>query len=149
MYAALVRWTIRRNIRALGAGDAAPLLRGYADDATLVFPGTSSWAGTHRGKAAIEAFIRRFVSVGLKGEAEEILVAGPPWRTLIAVLFNDRATSPDGQVVYRNRAVLFARMRWGKIVYQEDFEDTHKVEAFDRWLRQEASSPVSGSTAAT
>ncbi len=24
---------------------------------------------------------------------------------------------------------------WGKIVYQEDFEDTHKVEAFDAYLR--------------
>jgi hypothetical protein len=29
---------------------------------------------------------------------------------------------------------LFARARWGKILYQEDFEDKHKSEVFDRPL---------------
>jgi hypothetical protein len=70
------------------------------------------------------------------GEVHEILVNGPPWRTTVAVLFTDRATDESGATVYENRAVLFGRARWGKIVYQEDFEDTHKVEAFDRYLAQ-------------
>ena len=61
---------------------------------------------------------------------------GPPWRTVVCVLFSDSARDGDGSVVYENRAVLFARVRWGKIVYQEDFEDTHKVEAFDRYLAE-------------
>lgn len=39
MYRALVRWMIRRNLRALASGDPGPLLSGYADDAVLVFPG--------------------------------------------------------------------------------------------------------------
>jgi ketosteroid isomerase-like protein len=134
VYKTAVRWMIRRNVRALAGGDPGPLLAGYADDAVLVFPGESSWGGEHRGKVAIEAFLRRFLEVGLVGRVHEILVNGPPWNTRVAVLFSDRAHDEHGNVVYENRAVLFARARWGKITYQEDFEDTHKVEAFDRFL---------------
>jgi ketosteroid isomerase-like protein len=140
VYKAAVRWMIRRNVAALGRGDVAPVLAGYADDAVLVFPGTSSWGGEHRGKAAIAAFLHRFVAVGLVGDVGEILVNGPPWRTTVCVLFCDRATDDSGTVVYQNRAVLFARLVWGKVVYQEDFEDTHKVEDFDRYLAQRAGS---------
>ena len=134
MYKSAVRWKIRRNVRALSRGDPKPLLAGYADDALLVFPGTSSWAGEHRGKAAIEVFLQRFVAVGLVGEVHDILVNGPPWRTTVCVVFTDRAVDGDGTVVYENRAVLYARAVWGKIVYQEDFEDTQKAEAFDSYL---------------
>jgi len=135
MYAWAVRRMIRRNIRALGEGDIGPLLAGYAEDAVLVFPGSSSWGGEHRGKPAIERFLRRFVSAGLVGRAELILVNGPPWRTKVCVLFTDRAEDDHGDVVYENRAVLLAHVAWGRIVHQEDFEDTHRVEAFDRWLQ--------------
>jgi len=55
------------------------------------------------------------------------------------VLFTAQATDPDGTIVYDNRAVLFARARWGKIFYQEDFEDTHKSEAFDHYVRADKS----------
>jgi ketosteroid isomerase-like protein len=141
MYKWLVRTMIRRNIRALQAGDPGPLLAGYADDATFVFPGASSWGGEHRGRGAIEAFLRRFVAEGLTGEAHDILVNGPPWRTTVAVLFTVHADDPDGTRVYDNRAVLFVRMAWGRIRYHEDFEDTHKVEAFDRHLAAAALQP--------
>jgi ketosteroid isomerase-like protein len=138
MYKAAVRWMIHRNVRAMGAGDPAPLLAGYADDAVLVFPGRSSWSGEHRGKGAIGAFLDRFVAVGLVGETHDILVNGPPWRTRVCVLFTDRALDGEGTVVYENRAALFGRIRWGKIVFQEDFEDTVKVDDFDRYLATRA-----------
>jgi ketosteroid isomerase-like protein len=134
MYKSAVRWMIRRNVRALRAGDPGPLLAGYSDDAVLVFPGESSWSGEHRGKAAIEAFLRRFLENGLVGETQDILVNGPPWRTTICVLFLVNATDAAGTVVYENRAVLFVRAVWGRIIYQEDFENTHKVEAFEAYL---------------
>jgi uncharacterized protein (TIGR02246 family) len=134
MYKATVRWMIRRNVRALRSGDLESVLASYAEDAVLVFPGQSSWGGEHRGKAAIEAFLRRFMDSKLVGETHEILVNGPPWRTQVCVIFTDKATNEAGDVVYENRAALYARTVWGKIVYQEDFEDTHKVEAFDNYL---------------
>jgi ketosteroid isomerase-like protein len=134
MYKAAVRMMIRRNVKALRAGDIKPLLNGYAEHAVLVFPGGSSWSGEHRGKPAIEAFLRRFVADGLLGEADEILVNGPPWRTTVCVRFSAQAKGDHGELVYDNRAILYARVVWGKIVYQEDYEDTHKIEAFEAYL---------------
>jgi ketosteroid isomerase-like protein len=136
VYKWAVRHMIRRNVQAMRRGDPGPLLTGYAEDAVLVFPGKSSWSGQHRGKAAIEVFLRRFLEAGIVGEAHDILVNGPPWRTTVCVLFLDHVVGPEGEVVYENRAILFGRIVWGKIVYHEDFEDTQKVEAFDRYLEQ-------------
>lgn len=144
MYKAAVRWMIRRNVRALRSGDIGPLLAGYADDAVLVFPGHGPRGGEHRGKAAIEAFLRRFLEERVVGETHDILVNGPPWRTTVCVLFTVEATDAAGEIVYQNRAVLFARAVWGKIVYQEDFEDTHKIEAFDAYLAQRKAVPSQG-----
>lgn len=134
MYKASVRWMIRRNVAALRDGDPGPLLAGFAPGAILVFPGRSTWAGEYRGKEAIEAFMRRFLAVGLSGETHEILVNGPPWRTTVCVVFTDQATDAGGLVVYQNRVVLLARVVWGKVVYQEDFLDTQRVESFDAYL---------------
>lgn len=139
MYKAAVRWMIRRNVAALRTGDPGPLIAGYAENGVLVFPGPSSWGGEYRGRDAIAGFLRRFVSDGLIGEAHDILVNGPPWRTTVAVLFTATARDAAGTLVYDNRAMLFARVRWGKITYQEDFEDTHKSEAFDRLLEARGS----------
>jgi ketosteroid isomerase-like protein len=125
---------IRRNVRRANAGDVDALLRAYARDAVLVYPGRHSWAGEYRGRAEIERFLRRFVKVGIRGEAHEIVVDGPPWNTIACVRFTDEARAPDGSVVYANRAVLFGRIVWGKIVYQEDYVDTQKVADFDRYL---------------
>ena len=133
MYKMAVRWMIRRNVRAIAAGDVAPALAAYADDAVLVFPGDGIWAGEHRGRAAIEQFLRRFVEAGIVGETHEILVSGPPWNTKICVRFTDFARDGD-KVVYENRAILFGLAKWGKIVYQEDYEDTQKAAAFDAYL---------------
>jgi ketosteroid isomerase-like protein len=130
---------IRRSLRALAQGDPGPLLAGYAEDAVLVFPGRSSWAGEHRGKPAIEAFLRRYLEAGIVGEPRDIVVNGPPWRTTVCVVFLDHVVDESGTVVYENRAVIFGRVVWGKIVYHEDFEDTQKAEAFDAYLaRREA-----------
>ncbi len=142
MYKWAVRRQIRSNIEALGRGDLAPLLRGYADDAVLVFPGASTWGGEHRGKPAIERILHRFDAAGLSGRAEDILVNGPPWRTRIAVVFTDRASDADGTEIYANRAVLYAIARWGRITRQEDFEDTQKVETFDHWLHEHGVAPA-------
>jgi len=139
MYKTVLRAMIRRNVRALQAGNTAPLLAGYADDAVLIFPGQSSWGGEYRGRAAIAEFLQRFVDTGLVGEVSDIALSGPPWRITACVIFTDHATDDAGQIIYQNRAVLLARIVWGKIVYQEDFEDTQKVEAFDAFLAGEQS----------
>jgi ketosteroid isomerase-like protein len=144
MYKAAVRAMIRRNIRLLNEGRYEPALAMFAADATLTFPGDNSWSRmyrepqggresspTHRGKAEIEAFLRRYVELGIQMEVEDILVNGPPWNTRAAVIVNDWALDAGGNELYANRAVLVVRSRWGKIVAQEDYEDTERAAALD------------------
>lgn len=134
MFGWLAGVMLRRSIRRVNEGDIGPMLSGYAKDAVSVFPGESSWGGEHRGWDAIERFLQRFARVGIQFEAHEIIVSGWPWSANICVLFSDHAKGQDGTVVYENHGVIYARMRWGKIVYQETFEDTDKLAAFDKWL---------------
>lgn len=147
MYKWAVRTMIRRSISRLNRGDPRPALAVFRPDAELSFPGRNSWAeqfrapvlgrerfATHRGRAEIEAFLDRYVAAGLQMEVEDILVNGPPWRTRVAVRVRDWSPGADGQDRYCNRAVLFVESRWGKVLVQEDYEDTQRAEAFDALL---------------
>jgi ketosteroid isomerase-like protein len=138
---------LRRNVRRFMGGDVDAFLGLYADDATLTFPGRHSWSGTYRGRREIEQFLQRFRRVGLNGETHDILVQGPPWNTTVCVLFVDDLTTPDGRVIYENRAVVLVKARWGKIVSEEVFEDTQRVAALDEYL--EAHEPGFPQVAAT
>src|SRR5271165_1800494 len=125
------------DIARLNAGDYRPLLAAYADDAVLRFnDGEHRWAGEHRGKVAIERFLRDFTAAGLRGELRGLWMGGPPWALTLVARFDDEASAPDGARIYSNRTALIIRTRWGKIVEQEDFyEDSSRITAFDRALR--------------
>jgi ketosteroid isomerase-like protein len=144
VYKTAVRWMIRRNVAALNAGDAEPTLAMFAPDARLAFPGLNSWStqirptergravfDTHRGRDEIAAFLRRYVETGIQMEVEDVLVAGPPWRTRVAVRAHVWAVGPEGADVYTNRAVLLVTSRWGRVLHQEDYEDTERAAEFD------------------
>ncbi len=106
-----------------------------ASPTTTVYrvPGGSSWAGEHRGKTAIESFLRRFLEAGLVGEVHDIVVNGPPSRPPYACS-SPTEPEPGGEVVYENRVMFLVRAVWGKVVSQEDFLDTEKVATFNRYL---------------
>lgn len=129
---------LRRDVARLNDGDAGPFLSGFADDAVLRFaPGDHRWAGDHRGKPAIERFLRMFVAARIQGQIEDLWFGGPLWAMTIVVRFDDHAEGPDGQTIYANRTAIVARTRWGKIVEQQDFyEDTVRMAAFDRRLQE-------------
>jgi len=147
MYKTAVRWMVRRNIDQLNLGNYQPTLRMFADDATLAFPGDNTWSNmirptqfgpdafvTHRGHDELEQFLQRYVDEKMHMVVDDILVNGPPWNTRAAVRVHHSSTDADGNVVYANRAVLFVTARWGKLVEQEDYEDTERVAAYDRLL---------------
>ena len=129
---------LRRDISRLNAGDHGPLLAAFADDAVIRFnEGSHRFSGVHRGRAAIERFLREFTNAGIQGEIRTIWPSGPPWAMTLLVRFDDGATGADGEQLYANRTVLLARTRWGRIVEQEDFYvDTARIEAFDRRLTE-------------
>lgn len=141
----------RRDVRCLNAGDYGPLLAGYADDAVLHFnEGAHRWSGAHRGKAAIERFMRDFTAAGLQAEVHAVLTAGPPWALVIVARLDDWATGPDGEKLYANRVVVVAHTRWGKIVEHEDFYmDTARIVAFEEKLRQLGVAPAGAVPAAS
>ena len=145
MYKAAVRRMLRRTINRLNEGDYGPALQMFAVNGTLAFPGENSWSMqflgprergcepfvTHRGRAEVEAFLRRYVAHGIQMEVDDILVNGPPWNMRAAARVRDWIIDADGNQLYANRAVLFVNARWGKIRAQEDYEDTTRVAAFD------------------
>jgi ketosteroid isomerase-like protein len=137
---------LRRDLRRLNAGDHRAVLSGYAEDAVLHFnEGPHRWSGEHRGKAAIERFLRNFTGAGLQGELRGLWIGGPPWALTLLARFDDRATGPSGEELYANRVVLLARTRWGKIVEHEDFyEDTGRILALEEKLRDLGVAPVAG-----
>ena len=149
MYKAAVRWMIRRNIRALNAGDHRPVLAMFADDLEFSFPGDNTWATefrplargrrahvTHRGRAEMERFLQRYVAAGIQMEVEDILVNGPPWnlRAAVRCVVWSGGTSPGAADRYTNRAVLVVTSSWGRLRTQEDYEDTERAAAFDALL---------------
>jgi ketosteroid isomerase-like protein len=147
VYKAAARALIRRSIRRLNEGRYDAALAMFARDATLSFPGDNSWSRqhrdpprgrdhcpTHRGRSEIEDFLRRYVEHGIQMEVEDILVNGPPWNTRAAARVHDWIVDESGNELYSNRAVLFVRTRWGRIVEQEDYEDTERVTAYEERL---------------
>lgn len=134
----------RADVRALNSGDYSGLLSSYADDAVLAFnDGPHRWAGEHRGKDAIEVFLRDFTAAGLQGEVLEIFTSGPPWALSLAARFNDHADAPNGERIYSNEVVVIIRTRLGKIVRQEDYyTDTARILAFEEKLTELGIDPV-------
>jgi hypothetical protein len=64
-------------------------------------------------------------------------VTGAPWRLTRIARFDDHAHDPSGREIYRNRTLLLARTRCGRIVLHEDFyEDTQRIIALERRLSE-------------
>jgi ketosteroid isomerase-like protein len=135
---------LRADVAALNGGDHRPILANFAQDAVLHFnEGEHRWSGEHRGKAAVERFLREFVAAGIRGQIDELVVGGPPWRMTLMVRFDDHAHDQSGREIYRNRTALVAHTRWGRIVEQWDFyEDTKRIDALEASLRELETRPT-------
>jgi ketosteroid isomerase-like protein len=140
----LILFRLRRDVAKLNAGDYGPFLSAFADDAVLHFnEGAHRWSGDHRGKAAIERFLRDFTGAGLRGEIGELWFRGPLWAMQVAARFNDEARGADGELIYSNEVVVVVKTRWGKVIEQDDFyRDTSQMEALERHLQSRGVEPV-------
>jgi ketosteroid isomerase-like protein len=144
IFTRVVLFKTRRDFGALGRGDYEPALASFSENAVLHFnDGAHRWAGDHRGKAAIARFMRNYIAAGLQGEIRELHLAGAPWRMTLIARFDDNAHDSAGNELYRNRLVLLARTRWGRIVEHEDFyEDTGRIERLELRLRELGVAPL-------
>jgi ketosteroid isomerase-like protein len=130
----LSKQVITRIMARTRAGDIEPTLRLDAEDVRFVFPGDNSWSGEYHGKAELRPWLERLVRAGIKTFPDEVVAAGPPWRTTVCIRGHDHAYGPDGKQVYENRFVIWGKLRWGKLYDYEVYEDTQKAKAFDGWL---------------
>lgn len=126
----------------LRAGDIRPLLALYSEDVHMSFPGRNSWSGEFHGKSDMRSWLGRFADAGIQIFADEVLAAGPLWRTSLGIRGHDYVRTPQGETVYENRYVIWAKLRWGRIYEQETYEDTEKPLALDAWLERRAKAPA-------
>lgn len=136
----LAKRLVQRGFDAMNAGDPTWAMSMMADDARLVFPGTSTWGGEYRGKAAMERFARRCIAQGIKYRVHDVLIKGPPWNMTLVYMISDEARDASGHIIYQNRAMEYCKLRWFKIVDAEVFEDTERTAAYDRSVMSIASS---------
>ncbi len=134
MYRWIVSMALGWLLSELRAGRPRWILFLMADDVSFRFLGDHSWAADYRDKRQVQAWLERYVRVGLQLHPQEVVVSGPPWRTTVCTWFTDYATSAGGEVVYRNEGVLVDRLRWGRITEHVSFEDTQRTAAFDKRL---------------
>jgi len=130
-------WIVGRAVGFLygrvSEGDLRLALLGLAKDARLSFAGSSSFGGEHRGKPAIEAWMRRFASLRPQFTVRDATVAGPPWNMRVSMLFSDRIVAPNGYV-YENEGMEHIVIRYGLIREISVHLDTEKVTALDAQL---------------
>ena len=63
---------------------------------------------------------------GIQFTIHQVIVQGWPWNTLVATRLSIAAPRSDGGA-YRNEAMQFLRLRWGKVVEDRLHEDTYKL----------------------
>jgi ketosteroid isomerase-like protein len=125
---AYLRFMVRRMLR----GNVDALLAQFSDDAEMTFPGSSSFAGTFRGRQAIGGWLRRFVGLHPEYLVRDVVVSGPPWNTRIAYRISDRIGSH-----YANEAMVYLRLRWMRTHSMRVFLDTEAVTAWERAYPEE------------
>ncbi|MBZ0293029.1 MAG: nuclear transport factor 2 family protein [Anaerolineae bacterium] len=125
MYQWIAKRQIRKGFAQISAGDFDTVLKLFADDVHFTFAGDHALgADVHQREGACEWFARvGRIFPGLKLEAEQIFVAGPPWDMVITTRFHVHDTLPD-QTTYDNHGVQIVRIRLGQVVEDHLLEDT-------------------------
>lgn len=133
MYSWLITKLVALIYRKVSRGELSLPLLGMAKDACLIFPGSNSFSGEHRGKPAIEAWMKRFASLHPEFTVHGAAAAGTPWNLRVYMRFTDRIVAPDG-FVYENHGVEYLSVRFGLVREIRVYLDTEKVTALDAHL---------------
>jgi ketosteroid isomerase-like protein len=120
---------MRSYLGAMRAGDREAAFDHYADDVVGYVPGRSALAGTRRGRAAVEAYIREAIARA-EGEVSLELLDTLVGEEHVALLLHEHLGSGENALDLRRANVY--RIRDDKIVEIRIFEaDQYAV---DTWL---------------
>jgi ketosteroid isomerase-like protein len=128
VYKAIVRARIRATWRRAGAGDYRAAIEQAAPDIHFRFVGPPPVGADLRGREAFEAWFANLYELlpGIRMTLRDVRVAGWPWDTFVAVRLSIHATLTDGSE-YRNEAIQWITLRWGRMVEDIVFEDTARL----------------------
>src|SRR5258708_37242323 len=147
MYTTIVRRIVRSGFRALSAGNYEQVLRRFHPQVIFSFIGPAPLGGERRGVEAAREWFQRLFSYfpGIEFTVRHVIVQGWPWNTLVATQLSVAAPRADGSM-YRNEAMQFLHLRWGKVVEDRLYEDTYKLEGglLQRVVRTETLGPDCG-----
>jgi ketosteroid isomerase-like protein len=126
----MYRWLVRRCVPVLIGklvGGRTGLVRWvFTPHAEFVFPGQHSFAAHYRSREQIARWLGRFAALRPVYVVDEVMVAGAPWDTHVAVRFHDRIGDD-----YANEGMHYLRLRWGRVAHDRVFLDTQAIEAWE------------------
>ena len=136
MYHAMVRRRVHRLYAALNAADPGPLVSSLGPRFAYTFVGSGHpLAGTRRNlhdmRAQMDRVLRLFP--GLRFSVVDVVVAGTPWNTRLAVVMEVDARLADGDP-YHNDLVQLLWLRWGRATNVRTVIDTARLVAACRRL---------------
>jgi len=135
MYGFIVRRLVRRSFRRLSAGDYETVLKQFSPDIVFCFSGEHALGGELRGVEPTRRWFQRIYRLfpGIGFEPQAVVVNGWPWDTVVATRFRVRAWM-SGDRPYSNEGMQLLRLRWGRVVEDRIYEDTHGLVEALRYL---------------
>jgi ketosteroid isomerase-like protein len=125
MYHAFVRKRVEALFRAIGKGNAEPVLTGLAPRFVHFFLGDHALGGTRTTLETTRRWYERLYRLlpDIEFDLLTIRIAGPPWNTLVAVDWLETNSATDGIRTY-TPGVHVVRLVWGKMDFVGIYPDT-------------------------
>jgi ketosteroid isomerase-like protein len=125
---------VQRTFEAVSRKDLAAVMRVWAEDGVLEFPGHSTLSGRYEGKPAIEAFFRRWFErmESIRLTVRHVGFSNPVTLTYGSTMYVEFETDGKtiGGVSFHTEVVGVYRFRRGKVVfYREYLFDSSEAEA--------------------
>jgi ketosteroid isomerase-like protein len=116
---------VQHTFEAMNRKDLAAVMKGWADDGVLEFPGRSSLSGRYEGKVAIEAFFRRWFErmASIRLTVKHVAFANPValnYTNTMYVEFDTDQVTTDG-VSFHTEVVGVYRLRRRKLTYYREY----------------------------
>lgn len=135
MYHSIVRRRVLASFDHLNRHDYQTVVASFSPTITHSFAGDHALGGTRHTQATARAWYERLFRLlpDLHFHVENVMIAGLPHNTHVAVQFRVEAAQPDGER-YVNHVAQFIRLKWGKIDQIILYEDTDKLVGLLRTL---------------
>jgi ketosteroid isomerase-like protein len=119
---------IENIFNELGNGNSAPLLESLADDFRFVVTGSSKWARSYNGKAAVLAELFAPLRAKIEGRIRNVPVRFIAEGDYVVVEARGRNTTKEGRA-YNNTYCNVLRLEGGRLKEWTEYADSAQVDA--------------------